>query len=169
MKQLASSGWKGILVLMGITVVFISITAWSPATSDGTPESLSELLFAPMDEDCSAECSTDGCFPNQHYYEIYGVHEGWVDEGFGSPHPCQTGSCGQHEECVDQREEEDMEDLELALSTLDGNDLRRLIDRNAERLLWNAERTSVQLLGCTDQVQMSISLNDHQIDALTEE
>ena len=56
----------------------------------------------------------------------------------------------------------------LALQRLQGEDLQRLINRNPESLLWNAERQSVQLWGCGEQINVSIMLRDEQLESLTD-
>lgn len=167
MSAIVIPGWRSFSAMAGVLLVTVSVTAWSPANPERSPTAPADLVLSAQEEDCSAECSDDGCFPTQHYYMTYGVHEGWIDEGFGSSHPCETGSCGHHDECEPQKEEADLEVLDLALQTLEGENLKRLLDRNPERLFWNASRSSVQLMGCGARVQMSIRLTVSQADALS--
>ncbi|MFC1574810.1 hypothetical protein ACFL3Z_01895 [Gemmatimonadota bacterium] len=74
---------------------------------------------------------------------------------------CNTHYCG-HDEC--DKEEDDLDALVSAIETLQGPDLKRLIESDPERLLWNADRRSVQLLGCGGVIAASIILSDYQME-----
>lgn len=65
------------------------------------------------------------------------------------------------------QDEEDLDNLYVALTTLSGTDLQRLLAGNPERLAWNEKRLSVQLIGCEGRIQASIPLSSTQAASLS--
>lgn len=156
MRRRDSIGWKPALALSGLFIMSLSITAWRP--------DLSNLILPPLGTECDCECTADCEIKSQHAWQCGAAYDGWEESDAGQ-HGCQTASCEfhQHEECD---EEENLDDLLMALSTLDGPDLQRLLDRNPDRLLWNTDRGAVQLLGCGEKVALSIHMSDQQVTSL---
>jgi hypothetical protein len=144
-------------MVLGIFGVLISISAWRPVGTD--------LILAPLEDECECECQ--GCdFMDQHAFQCGAAYEGWdLRETTESKreHPCESISCGAHAHVECDPEEEDLDDLELALSHLDGPDLLRLLDQNPERLIWNVDRGSVQLWGCGEKIDLSVQMSTQQI------
>ena len=176
MAPLQSNPLKAMLVICGLAVGFLSVTAWVLGSAGESPYEVSMLLLtsAPSDcadDPCTADCGDDTCYNpeyEEHAYTAYG--DSWEQPEF-SIHPCYLNSSCEgceknHEECGTSEEEE--EALVLALETLQGEDLQRLINRNLESLLWNPERQSVQLWGCGEQINVSIMLRDEQLESLTD-
>lgn len=65
-------------------------------------------------------------------------------------------------------QEEDLDAIELAVSTLRGPDLRRLIQGNREVMLWNQARHSVQVLGCGGGIVLSFLVHETQEASLAD-
>ena len=161
---------KRILAMGIILVAVTSMTAWVRGDSAPGESDLSMLVLAPLPDECNASCEDDAelcTIPHveRHEYETGPFQEGWEFDGEGGYH-CVTGSCEGHghTECDGGAEDDAalLNDLYLALATLEGADLRRLLVRNRERLRWNPERLSVQVLGCEGRVMTSVILSEHQ-------
>ena len=176
MKTWPTISVRAMLVTIGLTIGLLSITAHVPADSEEASSDLSILLLSLPKDSCDAwgsddeaDCPTTG--RTEHVYLIVGAEEGWLIDG--DSHPCEALGCDHggehfHTECETSKEEEDLDALFLAIETLRGPELQRLMERNPERLLWNAERRSVQLWGCGGQLAASIILSDDQVESLTD-
>lgn len=165
------------LLILGIGIGFISIAGWVTGNPSEATRHLSSIRLAPEFDPCNADCPDEECDspggPRHQFVPQAGDVEWTTDyedpdthaECVWAPSDCEMHG---HETCGggSEEEEDEIDALLLALETLEGPDLQRLVDRNPERLFWNPRRNSVQLWGCGQQVILSIQVSDDQADYL---
>lgn len=176
MKAQRLPSFTTVLAWTGFAVVLLSVMGWGNAGSAADPTDVSMLILSPVDDTCEAQCLTEDCeHPTGGGHEYYNytvdpeLPEEWVEGD--DQHPCTANSSCEshnHRTCGPPPEAEEVNTLSLALARLQGPDLKRLIDRNPDRLIWNKDRRSVQLWGCGRRIVLSILLDGAQVRSLVE-
>lgn len=136
------------LSTFGVTALLLALLAWA----------------TPVDGQC-LQCGEYTCVSAQHQATGNPPPFGW----FGNVHGCSTGSCESHHGvkiCYPQDEDLDLDDLLAmqSLGTLGPTEIARLMDNYPDRVVWNAARGALQVLGCDGvSVAAHVSLAPDQV------
>jgi len=166
---------RAVLVMFGVVTGVLTLTAGVSSASEGGPDKLSMLVLPPLGPECIAHCEECELTPTQMGHEYYWVgvkvKDYLFDDDEDTSHDCSSASCAGdfHEECNGGGgAEEDLEAVTLALKTLEGAHLQRLLERNPDRILWNSRRRLVQIMGCGEQIILSVQMKAQQAVALSD-
>ena len=151
---------RPMITATGIAIVAIVIGGARPTTTYPSTAAGAEALLDRMaNTACTLHC--EYCGPGKH--ETTPPPSGTTADDGGEEHSCATSpqTCADHG-CP---ESDDMVALVAAIQDMDGRSLAALARRH-ERLELNAERRAVQVIGCGDQVEVSLVLGQRQLQEL---
>lgn len=145
--------------------VVVVLAGAAPALVDDSPpaaEAQVAQLLTNMGalRQCTTNCEFDCASSDQHAnYTHAGGNDG------GEIHSCawSSNSCRDHSCSVSMNEQ--LSQLQTLVATLDGTALRRLDEQHA-LLFINRDRHAVQILGCEDQIVLTMNLTRAQASEL---
>ena len=138
----------------------------SPVTREIAEAVLAEVTFPVAAQECPTHCQYALCDPSS----LHDNWEGILETNGGEEHECLSGHhCATPHACgavpiPDAALSEVVNNSEfwLAMEAADAEVLRNFVNRNSHRVAFNADRRSIQVMGCGNRLVANIPVTQQQ-------